>query len=75
LFFIKWSELSKQNLKFKSFLEYFKLQWIDSKENNWYEGSHANCQPSTNNALEATNNAIKSTHTFRKREDLGDFFV
>ena len=73
LFFKKWSDLRKNNSKFNNFLEYFKTEWVDSKENNWYEGAHGNCQPSTNNSLEATNNSIKSTHTFRKREDLGDF--
>ncbi len=65
LFFAKWEN------KEKSFVSYFKKEWINSNS-NWYEG-YRHFTPSTNNCLESCNNVIKKENTFRERHPLSRF--
>ena len=51
LFFKKWAD--KDN-SISKFLEYFKKEWIDSNNCNWYVGAALNI-PSTDNGLESNN--------------------
>lgn len=44
------------------FLKYFENEWINSRNNGWYEGLSVNI-PSTDNGLESINGKIKLIHT------------
>ena len=48
------------------FLTYFESEWVNSRNNGWYEGLSVNI-PSTDNGLESINGKIKLIHTLRTR--------
>ncbi|CAF1030526.1 unnamed protein product [Brachionus calyciflorus] len=49
-------------------MDYFRKEWIDSRNRGWYEGlTQGELTPSTDNALESINGKIKSIHTLRER--------
>ena len=54
------------------FFAYLRKVWIESEENNWFEGANAFAS-SNNQGLEGKNKEIKASHTFRKRMPLGSF--
>ena len=54
----------------KHFFTYFRSVWVDSSENNWFEGSNP-FGSSNNQGIEGKNRDIKGSHTFRKRMPLG----
>ena len=56
----------------EDFFAYFKKVWIDSEENNWFEGANPFAS-SNNQGIEGKNKEIKAAHTFRKRMPLGSF--
>ena len=54
------------------FLQYIEDVWIESKENQWYEGARPyGC--SNNQGLEAKNAHIKQSYTLRRKLPLGTF--
>ena len=64
LFIIKWSAYNNKTID--SFLNYFRTEWVESRNKGWYEGI-CNRVPSSNNGLESNNGKIKLNHTFRER--------
>lgn len=61
LFFKKWKKSPNYNEKMKTFLDYFKSQWIENMC-WWYEG-YLFGDPSTTNGVEGMNSCIKRVHT------------
>jgi SWIM zinc finger len=57
----------------KSFVEYFKKQWIDFNP-NWYEGI-SGMKPSTQCAQESTHGKIKQTFTRNERLSMSEMFI
>ena len=64
LFFKKW--YSKNIAKIDEYLVYFNNTWIESRNNNWYEGAAIRV-PANDNGLEGKNGSIKGVHTLRER--------
>ena len=54
------------------FFAYLRKVWIESEENNWFEGANA-FDSSNNQSLDGKNKEFKASHTFRKRMPLGSF--
>ncbi|CAF1043138.1 unnamed protein product [Brachionus calyciflorus] len=63
LFTLKWS---KKDPIIDNFFNYFESEWVNSRNNGWYEGLSVNI-PSTDNGLESINGKIKLIHTLRTR--------
>ncbi len=75
LFVSKW--ISKDNESVKTFIEYFKREWLINHD-KWYESfNHPNnvCSCSTNNGNESINNVIKKEDTFRELLSFNQFKV
>jgi hypothetical protein len=71
-FVTKWSK--KKIPEIDTFLEYFRKEWVDSKNNKWYEGA-ATRVPSTDNGLEGTNAVIKHVYTLRERLSVASYMA
>ena len=71
LFEKKWREESDE---IDIFIDYFKREWCDSKNCNWYEGA-ASRIPSNNNGCEGTNRWTKENHTLRNIEGISRFLT
>lgn len=63
LFKKKWSA---RDSTIDTFVNYFESEWVNSRNNGWYEGFSTNI-PSTDNGLESTNGKIKLIYTLRSR--------
>ena len=57
----------------EDFLQYVETVWIESKENQWYEGARPYYGCSHNQGLEAKNADIKKNYTLRRKLPLGTF--
>ena len=71
-FVTKWSK--KKIPEIDTFLEYFGKEWVESKNNKWYEGA-ATRVPSTDNGLEGTNAVIKHVYTLRERLSVASYMA